>query len=144
MRDVYLLDQLKLVLCYHCGGAIAFFRALFGFLVLNFSSHFLLLTPPGKKSTTGDTTSSSKPRSKQKLLQTESSDFKLVFISSDSSKDSDQLNSSLENAATEDCSSRLQRPESNNNNEFIHNADMEYEDDVLGLQTPPELPPKTR
>ena len=40
--------------------AIAFFRALFGFLVLNFSSHFLLLTPPGKKTTTGDTTSSLK------------------------------------------------------------------------------------
>ena len=42
------------------GGAIAFFRALFGCFVLNFSSHFLLLTPPGKKTTTGDTTSSLK------------------------------------------------------------------------------------
>ena len=39
--------------------AIAFFRALFGCFVLNFSSHFLLLTPPGKKTTTGDTSTSS-------------------------------------------------------------------------------------
>ena len=88
----------------------------------------------GKKSPSSE--ASSNKRSKQKLLQTESSDFKLVFISSDSSKDSDQLNSSLEGPVT--------GPESNNNNEFIHNADMEYEDDVLGLQSPPELPPKAR
>ena len=54
------IDWLKLVFCNHCGGAIAFFRALFGCFVLNFSSHFLLLTPPGKKTTTGDTTSSLK------------------------------------------------------------------------------------
>ena len=66
------------------GGAIAFFRALFGCFVLNFSSHFLLLTPPGKKTTTGDTTSSLKNyiRSKQKLLHT--SVFKFAcFVSSE-------------------------------------------------------------
>ena len=64
--------------------AIAFFRALFGCFVLNFSSHFLLLTPPGKKTTTGDTTSSLKNyiRSKQKLLHT--SVFKFAyFVSSE-------------------------------------------------------------
>ena len=96
-----------------------------------------ILFIPGKNSTKSDTNSTSnKQRSKQKLLQTESSDFKLVFISSDSSKDSDQLNSSLEGPVT--------GPESNNNNEFIHNADMEYEEELLGLQSPPELPPKVR
>ena len=46
-----------------------------------------------------------------------------MFISSDSSKDSDQLNSSLEGPVT--------GPESNNNNEFIYNADMEYEEDSI-------------
>ena len=108
--------------------------------VLKFSS-------PGKKKKTGElagsnqsSASSSKPavqkRSKQKLLQPESNDFKLVFISSgDSSKDSDQLNSSLENG-----------PDSNvaNNNapEFIHNSD--YEEDELTSVSPPDLPPKSR
>ena len=51
------------------GGAIAFFRALFGCFVLNFSSHFLLLTPPGKKTTTGDTTSSLKNYVQNKSYQ---------------------------------------------------------------------------
>ena len=60
-----------------------------------------------------------------------------MFISSDSSKDSDQLNSSLEGPVSTE-------PESNNNNEFIHNADMEYEEDVLRQQSPPQLPPKVR
>ena len=49
--------------------AIAFFRALFGCFVLNFSSHFLLLTPPGKKTTTGDTTSSLKNYVQNKSYQ---------------------------------------------------------------------------
>ena len=56
-------------------------------------------------------------------MQTESNDFKLVFISSgDSSKDSDQLNSSLENAGAADTS----LPSANG--EFI--GDMEYEDEL--------------
>ena len=62
-------------------------------------------------------------RKREKLLQTESNDFKLVFISSgDSSKDSDQLNSSLENAGAADTS----LPSANG--EFI--GDMEYEDEL--------------
>ncbi len=105
------------------------------------ASHFLLLIPLGKK-TTGETTStissSSPKRSKQKLLQPESNDFKLVFISSDSSKDSDQLNSSLENGPE----SLVQINNNNNNSEFIHD-DMEFEEDEL-VQNPPDLPPKTR
>ena len=56
-------------------------------------------------------------------MQTESNDFKLVFISSgDSSKDSDQLNSSLENAGAADTSLP------SGNGEFI--GDMEYEDEL--------------
>ena len=105
-----------------------------------FKSKILKFFILGKKTalTASDSNNStSKQRSKQKLLQTESSDFKLVFISSDSSKDSDQLNSSLEGPVSTE-------PESNNNNEFIHNADMEYEEDVLRQQSPPQLPPKVR
>ena len=57
-------------------------------------------------------------------MQTESNDFKLVFISSgDSSKDSDQLNSSLENAGAADTSLPTSA-----NGEFI--GDMEYEDEL--------------
>ena len=122
------------------------------------SSH--LVTPPGQvKTTTGENTSSSiqaaiqagatnsaatktnsknslhKRQKREKLLQTESNDFKLVFISSgDSSKDSDQLNSSLENGAADT---------SLPNGEFI--GDMEYEDELNQQHNhPPALPPKTR
>ena len=79
-----------------------------------------------------------KRQKREKLLQTESNDFKLVFISSgDSSKDSDQLNSSLENGAADT---------SLPNGEFI--GDMEYEDELNQHNHhhhhPPALPPKTR
>ena len=72
---------------------------------------------------------SNKPpkRSKQKLLQPESSDFKLVFISSDSSKDSDQLNSSLENS---------QNDGNPNSSEFM-SGEMEYD-------FKPPIPPKVK
>ena len=98
-----------------------------------------LATPAGQVKTTtpGENTSSSNTagansaaknnskRKREKLLQTESNDFKLVFISSgDSSKDSDQLNSSLENAGAADTS----LPNSANG-EFI--GDMEYDEDEL-------------
>ena len=77
-------------------------------------------------STTGSSTHLGHPppksRSKQKLLQTESSDFKLVFISSDSSKDSDQLNSSLENS---------------NENGGEMSGEMEFD-------FPPKIPPKVK
>ena len=80
-------------------------------------------------------------KQREKLLQTESNDFKLVFISSgDSSKDSDQLNSSLENGAAD-----TSLP---NGGEFI--GDMEYEDEMNASNanhqhhSAPALPPKTR
>ena len=68
-----------------------------------------------------------KSRSKQKLLQPESSDFKIVFISSDSSKDSDQLNSSLENANENG---------GQHSSEFM-SGEMEYD-------FPPKIPPKVK
>ena len=80
--------------------------------------------PSSAASSTHSSTSQPPKRSKQKLLQPESSDFKLVFISSDSSKDSDQLNSSLENNGNEPGS------------EFI-SGEMEFD-------FKPPIPPKIR
>ena len=95
---------------------------------------------PNSAAQTNSKNSKSNRKQREKLLQTESNDFKLVFISSgDSSKDSDQLNSSLENGAADT---------SLPNGEFI--GDMEYEDEMNATNanhhhhSAPALPPKTR
>lgn len=107
----------------------------------------------GTSSNTTNTTNTTTSESIRSKLVPESNDFKLVFISSDSSKDSDQLNSSLENC-----------PEHNNNNnngnachgswphgneeEFIvGDCEMEYDEHFVTIseqnrQNPPNLPPK--
>ena len=89
------------------------------------NSNTLLAGANSAAKNSNQNTNSKSRKQREKLLQTESNDFKLVFISSgDSSKDSDQLNSSLENAGAADTS----LPNSANG-EFI--GDMEYDEDEL-------------